>query len=172
MREASPSTPSLPDDPTALRALLLTAWAERGSAAAERDSIAVERDALAARNERLQHLLRKLQRMQFGRRSEQLTDDQLQFAFAEVEASIAETEAEAEKHSPDLREKNAARRRAGCGRLPEHLLRIEQVLLPMTAVSDTPAVRLPVAAALRRGTARQGASLLHHTVRHDLSRKG
>ena len=130
MRETSTPTPPLPDDPAALRALLLAAWAERDSAAAERDSIAIERDALAARNERLQHLLRKLQRMQFGQRSEQLTDDQLQFAFAEVEASIAETEAEAEKRSPDLREKNTARRRAGRGRLPEHLPRIEQVLLP------------------------------------------
>ena len=79
MREISTPTPPLPDDPAALRALLLTAWAERDSAAAERDSIAVERDALAARNERLQHLLRKLQRMQFGRRSEQLTDDQLKY---------------------------------------------------------------------------------------------
>ena len=89
-----------------------------------------ERDALAARNERLQHLLRKLQRMQFGRRSEQLTADQLQFAFEEVEASIADTEAEAEKRSPDLRKKNTARRRAGRGRLPAHLPRVEQVLLP------------------------------------------
>ena len=123
MRETSPSTPSLPDDPAALHALLLAAWVERDDAVAERD-------ALAARNERLQHLLRKLQRMQFGRRSEQLTADQLQFAFAEVEASIADTEAEAEKRSPDLHKKNAARRRAGRGRLPEHLPRIEQVLLP------------------------------------------
>jgi transposase len=130
MREASPSTPSLPDDPAALRALLLAAWAERDCVVAERDSVAAERDALAVRNERLQHLLRKLQRMQFGRRSEQLTEDQLQFAFAEVEASIADTGAEAEKRSPDLRKKNAARRRAGRGRLPPHLPRIEQVLLP------------------------------------------
>ena len=59
MRETSPATPSLPDDPQALRALLLAAWAERDGVAAERDSITAERDALAARNERLQHLLRK-----------------------------------------------------------------------------------------------------------------
>ena len=70
MRETSPATPSLPDDPQALRALLLAAWAERDGVMAERDSLTAERDALAARNERLQHLLRKLQRMQFGRRSE------------------------------------------------------------------------------------------------------
>jgi transposase len=123
MREASTPTPSLPDDPAALRALLLAAWAERDDAVAERD-------ALAARNERLQHLLQKLQRMQFGRRSEQLTADQLQFAFEEVEASIADTEAEAEKRSPKLGKQRAARRRAGRGRLPPHLPRVEQVLLP------------------------------------------
>ena len=43
MCEVSNPMPSLPDDPAALRALLLAAWAER-------DSITAERDALAARN--------------------------------------------------------------------------------------------------------------------------
>ena len=113
-----------------LRMLLLAALAERDSLAAERDSVAAERDALAERIEHLQHLLRKLQRMQFGPRSERLPDEQLQFAFEEVEASLADTQAEAEKRSPDLRQKNTARRRAGRGRLPAHLPRIEQVLLP------------------------------------------
>jgi transposase len=109
MRESGGPTQILPDDPAALQALLLAAWAERDRIAAERDSLAVERDALAARNERLQHLLRKLQRMQFGPRSERLPEDQLQFAFEEVEASLASNEAEAEKRSPDLRQKKAAR---------------------------------------------------------------
>ena len=92
-----------------LRALLLAAWGERDAAAAardalaaERDSVVVERDALAERIERLQHLLRKLQRMQFGPRSERLSDEQLQFAFEEVEAAIAGNEAEAEERSPEL----------------------------------------------------------------------
>ena len=90
-----------------LRALLLAAWGERDAAAAtrdalaaerdgviaERDSVVAERDALAERNERLQHLLRKLQRMQFGPRSERLPDEQLQFAFEEVEASLADNQA-------------------------------------------------------------------------------
>jgi transposase len=114
---------SLSDDPGALRALLLAAWAER-------DGLAAERDALAARNEKLRHLLSKLQRMQFGRRSERLPEDQLQFAFEEVEASLAGNEAEAEKRSPELRKKNTAQRRAGRGRLPAHLPRIERVLMP------------------------------------------
>ncbi len=123
MRESGDPTPDLPDDPAVLRAMLLAALAER-------DSLVAERDALAERNERLQHLLRKLQRMQFGPRSERLPEDQLQFAFEEVEASLAGNEAEAEKRSPDLHKKNTARRRAGRGRLPAHLPRIEEVLLP------------------------------------------
>jgi transposase len=130
MSSSGEATQALPEDPAVLRMLLLAALAERDSLAAERDSVAAERDALAERIERLQHLLRKLQRMQFGPRSERLPDEQLQFAFEEVEASLADTQAEAEKRSPEQRQKNTARRRAGRGRLPAHLPRIEQVLLP------------------------------------------
>jgi transposase len=117
----------LPDDPAALRAMLLAALADR-------DSLAAERDALAERNERLQHMLQELGRMQFGPRSERLPEDQLQFAFEEVEAAIAAAGAEAQKRSPDLRKENTARRRAGRGRLAAHLPRVEQVLLPESTV--------------------------------------
>jgi len=77
MREIGNPTQDLPDDPAALRALLLAAWAERDSVTSERDSLSAERDALMERIERLQHLLQKLQRMQFGPRSERLPADQL-----------------------------------------------------------------------------------------------
>ena len=66
---------ALPEDPEVLRALLLAAWGERDTAAAARDALAAERDALAERNEHLRHLLQKLQRMQFGPRSERLPED-------------------------------------------------------------------------------------------------
>ena len=59
--------------------------------------------------------------MQFGPRSERLPEDQLQFAFEEVEAAIASSEAEAEKRSPELRKQNAARRRKARGKLPADL---------------------------------------------------
>ncbi len=123
MRAAGDDTPILPDDPAALHALLLAAWAER-------DGVAAERDALAAQNDRLRHLLAKLRRLQFGPRSERLPEEQLLFAFEEVEAAIACNEAEAEKRSPKLRERQTARRRVGRGRLPAHLPRIEVVLAP------------------------------------------
>lgn len=114
---------SLPGDPEALRALLVATMAKC-------EALTEERDALAARNEKLRHLLGRLQRMQFGRRSERLPEDQLKFAFEEVEARLASNEAEAEKGSPELRKTNTARRRAGRGRLPAHLPRIERVLMP------------------------------------------
>jgi transposase len=67
---------TLPDDIAALRALVLTAWAERDAERAENGRLIEERDQLAGQNDRLRQLLRQLQRMQFGRRSEKLDPDQ------------------------------------------------------------------------------------------------
>jgi transposase len=122
MHAATPA-PSLPEDPAALRAMLLKVLAERDTAVAERD-------AAVARNEALHHLLLKLRRMQFGRKSERLPEDQLLFAFEEIEATLAEGAADAGKQSPKLREQQTQRRRANRGHLPAHLPRVEQVLRP------------------------------------------
>jgi transposase len=123
MRAAGADTTTLPEDPAALRALLLAALEKC-------DALTGERDALAAQNDRLRHLLAKLKRMRFGRKSERLPEEQLHFAFEELEASIAANEAEAEKRSPKRREERAAKRREGRGRLPVRLPRVEVVLEP------------------------------------------
>jgi transposase len=130
MRAAGDDTPTPPEDPAALRALLLSAWAERDALATRCDGVAAERDALAVQNDRLQHLLLKLKRRQFGRKSERLPEDQLLFAFEEIEAALAANAAEAGKQSPALSEQRAKRRRTGRGRLPAHLPRVEVVLAP------------------------------------------
>jgi transposase len=130
MRAAGADTPTLPEDPAALGALLLAAWAERDTLASKCDDVAAERDALAVQNDRLQHLLLKLKRRQFGRKSEQLPADQLLLAFEEIEATLAANAAEAGKQSPALSEQRAKRRRTGRGRLPAHLPRVEVVLPP------------------------------------------
>lgn len=62
--------PQLPPDIEALHALVATARAERDAAIAERDHALSQID-------RLRHLLRQLQRAQFGRRSEKLDPEQL-----------------------------------------------------------------------------------------------
>ena len=123
MRAVDDDTLTLPEEPAALRALLLETRALCGT-------ISAERDALASQIERLQHLLLKLRRRQFGRKSEQLPEDQLLFAFEEIEATLAANDAEGAKQSVALRDQQTKRRRAGRGRLPAHLPRIEQVLMP------------------------------------------
>jgi transposase len=88
MRAADADTPTLPEDPAALRALLLEALEEVDVLSSRCASVTAERDALVEQNERLRHLLLKLRRRQFGRKSERLTDEQLQFAFEEIEATL------------------------------------------------------------------------------------
>lgn len=120
MRAADADTPTLPEDPAALRALLLEALEKVDVLASRCDDVIAERDALVEQNERLRHLLLKLRRRQFGRKSERLTDEQLQFAFEEIEATLAENAAEAGKRSPVIREQQKQRRRpavAACPRI-------------------------------------------------------
>ena len=79
---------ALPDDISALRALILT---ER----AEREQIA-ERNAILERlNTQLEHIVAELRRAHFGRKSERITDDQLALALDELETVAAKAEAEA-----------------------------------------------------------------------------
>jgi transposase len=113
----------LPNDVAALHAMLTEAWAERDAARAERDQF-------ASQNDRLRHLLRQLQRMQFGRRSERLDPDQLNLALEDLEQAVAEIEAQQEKTDPALRRARAATRRAERGSLPAHLPRVEIVIEP------------------------------------------
>ena len=133
MRAAGNDARKLPKSPMGLRALLLQSWSERDSIVAERDRATRERDEALAQNERLLALLAKLKRMQFGPRSERLTEDQLQFAFEEIAATVAANEAEAEKKSPPRRAEATETRRTTRGKLPAHLPRVEVVLEP----SDT-----------------------------------
>src|SRR4051812_17736857 len=113
----------LPNDLAALRAMLIEARAER-------DAERAEKVQLAAQNDRLRHLIRQLQRLQFGRRSEKLDPDQLNLALEDVEQAIAETEAEQEKADPAFQRARAQTRRTGRALLPEHLPRVEIVIEP------------------------------------------
>jgi transposase len=117
-------------DVAALRAMLAQAWAERDAERAEKVQLAAECDQLVSQNDRLRHLIRQLQRLQFGRRSEKLDPDQLNLALEDIEQAIAETQARQEKGDPALRRTRAQTRRAGRGSLPEHLPRVEVVIAP------------------------------------------
>ena len=152
----------MPDDVEALRALVLATlaerdatMAERAAVMAERDAVASERDILQAQNDRLRHLLLKLTRMQFGAKAERLPEEQLQLGLEALEQAIAQGDAKAEKRDPELRQQQAAKRRASRGALPAHLPRIEVTLLPedtacpccraaMTVIGEDTSERLDV----------------------------
>ena len=113
----------LPTDIDALQALVAAARAERDAAVAARDEALSQMD-------RLRHLLRQLQRAQFGRRSETLAPDQLLLALEDVEQAVAETEAAADKQDPAGARQRADSRRAERGALPAHLPHVDVTVTP------------------------------------------
>ena len=121
-----------------LRAENETLAADKACLAAANDALTEERTCLASENEaqaerirRLEHLVRELQRVVHGKRSEKLTADERQLAFEDLEGASAEAEAEPPAGNPSP-PRSAQRPRAerNIGHLPEHLERIEQVIEP------------------------------------------
>src|ERR1700691_3684482 len=92
-------------------------------ARAERDAAIAERDRALSQIDRLRHLLRQLQRAQFGRRSEKLDPEQLLLALEDIEQAIAENEAGDDKKDPVAARARTEKRRANRGALPAHLPR-------------------------------------------------
>ena len=123
VQSVSESADQLPTDVTALQALLVAARAERDAALAERDQA-------LSQNDHLQHLLRQLQRAQFGPRSEKLDPDQLQLALEDTEQAIAGGEAEDDKNDPVAARERADKRRGNRGTLPHHLPRVHVTIAP------------------------------------------
>lgn len=97
----------LPNDPIALKALVLAREAE---------------------NERLRQIIKELQRHRFGRRAESLPEDQLLLGLEEAEQIEAAGAEEAESADSAKRERRVVKRRVNRGSLPAHLPRIEMVV--------------------------------------------
>jgi transposase len=133
--EIADQHPELPPDIGALQALLAAARAERDAAIAERDQALSQRD-------RLQHLLRQLQRAQFGRRSEKLDPEQLALALEDIAQAIAGNEAAADKTDPTGARRRAAERRSNRGALPAHLPRVDVTITPQDTAC--PCCRAPM----------------------------
>src|SRR5690606_41435835 len=98
------TTDQLPDNPIALKAMVLAREAE---------------------NERLRQIIKELQRHRFGRRAESLPEDQLLLGLEEAEQIEAAGSEEAERADPDKCTARIARRRANRGSLPTQLPRME-----------------------------------------------
>src|SRR4051794_17926188 len=123
----------LPRDPEwlllQLRHMTEVVAAERSRSAAlevERDTVLAERDAAQAEIEKLRLLIRRLQRGQFGRRSERLDPDQLQLGLEDLEQTAAAAEAAQEEVAARSGTPRTSRvRRRNLGSLPAHLPRVE-----------------------------------------------
>lgn len=124
----------LPDDAASLKALLLAERARHAGEAArtqaERDVAIAERDRWVGQVERLRHIVRQLQRAQFGRRSERIDDEQLNLALEDLETAIASSEAAEELADATLVASRRMARRVNRGHLPAHLPRAEIVIEP------------------------------------------
>lgn len=123
----------LPDDITALKALLLASeqgLRERDSTIAQQDAlVAGLREQLTTHGVEIEHLklmIAKLQRMQFGRKSEKLDHqiEQLELQLEDLQA----TEAEAEREMPPA--DRAPRAKPARKPLPDHLPRDVKVYPP------------------------------------------
>ena len=132
----------LPTDIAALHALIATTRAERDAALAERDAAMAERDQALSQNDRLRHLLRQLERAQFGRRSEKLDPDQLHLAFEDIEQAIAASEAADDKRDPVGARDRADKRRTNRGALPARLPRVHVTIAPDD--TNCPCCRAPM----------------------------
>jgi transposase len=113
----------LPDDLDTLRALVIALASERDAAIAQCRRVNDE-------NDRLSHLLRQLQRAQFGRRSERLDPDQIELALEDIETTIAENHAQADRPSTPPANPHRKKRRENRGSLPAHLPRVHVTLAP------------------------------------------
>ena len=111
----------LPDDPALLQQML-------------RDAVttaAYQQGELHAENDKLRMLIKRLLRHQFGRRSEQLGTDQLQFGLEDLEQTIAANQAgqeAADAAAGRLRKRDNAQPNRNHGALPAHLPRYEVVI--------------------------------------------
>ena len=112
---------SLPDDLAEAHALIRSLAAT----IAEKDSALAHRDVELAR---LTTILKKLQRRQFGAKSERLDPEQISLGLEDIEIAIGEAEAAEESSDPAIKATRASAKRKARGRLPDHLLRIEQVV--------------------------------------------
>ena len=104
---------ALPDDVDALRQLVR-------DLATQRDGDRAELARAQTELQRLRFVVQRLQRHQFGRRSERIDGDQLQLGLEDLDVDIAQVEARLPASSSRAPDTELARRRP---RLPDHLPR-------------------------------------------------
>ena len=116
--------------PPPLRALFERQQAAMESLRSENAALSDRNHHLEDQNRRLEHLVWEMRRAVYGKKSEKLDPGQLQLAFEDLEAAVAEAEeaAPAAARGASRRKRRAPER--NIGHLPAHLPRSEQVIEP------------------------------------------
>lgn len=91
-------------------------------------TLLLEHGELHAENDKLRLLIQRLTRHQFGRRSEQLTPDQLQLGLKDLEQTIAANQAGQDAIAGATRKPRSEPAARNHGALPAHLPRYEVVI--------------------------------------------
>jgi transposase len=116
---------TLPDDAATLQQMLRAVVA-----AAEQQQTRLQATVqdYQAENDKLRLLIQRLLRQQFGRRSEQLSADQLQLALEDLEQTVAANEAAQDTANDKQRQQRERRPNRNHGALPAHLPRYEVLI--------------------------------------------
>ena len=114
------ATADLPDDIDALKAMVV---------------------AQGEQNARLETLVAALRQALFGRKSEKADPDQFELALEDIEAGIAQAEADGEANPLVTPTQTSKPRKTNRGSLPKHLPRIEEVIEPESTLCDCGCVR-------------------------------
>jgi transposase len=101
---------------------------------AENTRLEAEVERLTALSERYEHIIAQLNRLQFGKRSEQMDKDERQLAFEDLMQGLAEVEALEDRDDAELKTHRARQRREKRPSLPDHLPEVEVVIDPPSTV--------------------------------------
>lgn len=93
-------------------------------------TLATQNAELETVNARLEHMVKELNQLVYGKKSEKLAGDARQLAFEDLEIAVAEAQEQSdaiEVNKPRKKRKPAQR---NLGNLPDHLPRIEEIIEP------------------------------------------
>ena len=113
-----------------LRALFEGQQAAMDALRTENAALADRNHHLEDQNRRLEHLVWEMRRAVYGKKSEKLDPGQLQLAFEDLEAAVAEAEESARTPAGTAPRRKRQAPERNIGHLPAHLPRSEQVIGP------------------------------------------
>ena len=116
--------------PVEAREVILLVQKQALSLTEQNAALSIQNAELEAVNARLEHMVRELNQLIYGKRSEKLTADERQLAFEDLEVAVAEAQAQSDAVEMTKPRKKRRSPQRNLGNLPDHLERIEQVIEP------------------------------------------